>query len=68
MSADRIVRLDPRRERAVWLSRDREGAWLVLDRDHGWLHGDYSSALEDALWLSENLGLAVRNQSEPPTW
>jgi uncharacterized membrane protein YphA (DoxX/SURF4 family) len=58
MIAD-LVRLDPRRSAAVWLTREGP-AWLVLARDHGWLHGDYYSALADAVWLAGNLGLAVR--------
>jgi hypothetical protein len=60
MIADRVVRLNPRRSAAVWVTREGP-AWLVLACDHGWLHGDYHSALTDARWLSENLGLAVRS-------
>jgi len=58
MSSD-LVRLDPRRVARVWIVREGP-AWLVLARGHGWLHGDYNAALADALWLSKNLGLAVR--------
>jgi hypothetical protein len=55
MSA-RIIRFPPRRSAAVWILR-AEGVWLVVARDHGWLHGDRASAVEDARWLSENLGI-----------
>jgi hypothetical protein len=71
MSADRVIRFEPRRSTAVWLVR-QGAAWLVLARGHGWLHGDYYDALADAVWLSENLGFVVRrasaagNQTEPP--
>ena len=59
MSADNVVRLDPRRSAAVWLTREGP-AWRVLVYGHAWLHGDCAAAVEDALWLSENRGLPVR--------
>jgi hypothetical protein len=60
MNADHhIIRFPSQHTACVWLAREGP-AWLVLARDHGWLHGDYASARADALWLSKNLGLAVR--------
>lgn len=61
-AASAIIRFPVRNAACIWLTRE-EDAWLVLARDHGWLHGDYASALADALWLSKNLGLAVRRAS-----
>jgi hypothetical protein len=63
MSADNVVRFDPRRSAAVWLTREGP-AWLVLAYEHGWLHGDYVAAVENALWLSENRGLPVRGLAD----
>jgi hypothetical protein len=59
MSADNVVRLDPRRSAAVWLQRQGP-AWQVLVYGHAWAHGDYVAAVEDALWLSRNFGFPVR--------
>jgi hypothetical protein len=58
MSA-RIIRFPPRRSAAIWILND-EGAWLVVAGSSGWLHGDRASAVEDARWLSENLGAPIR--------
>jgi hypothetical protein len=46
---------------AIVIRRTAEGAWLVLgERGNGWVHGDYRAALRDAVWLSKNLNLVVR--------
>jgi hypothetical protein len=60
MSA-RVIQFPPRRSAAVWILK-AEGAWLVEARGHGWLHSDQHSAFEDAMWLSENLQLPVRQR------
>ena len=57
--AANVERFPPRQSHVVWLLR-HAGAWLVLGGAHGWLHGDYRSALADAMWLSENLDLPIR--------
>jgi hypothetical protein len=45
----------------VVICKAHEGDWLVLgERGHGWLHGDYHAAVEDAVWLSKNLKLLIR--------
>jgi hypothetical protein len=52
-----VVRFPPRRASAIFVCEERGGdGWLVLARGHGWLHGSHSDALEDANWLSRNLG------------
>lgn len=57
-----IVRFPARASAAIWIMREQE-AWLVLARSHGWLHGSREHALDTAKWLSQNLGLPIR---EPP--
>jgi hypothetical protein len=54
-----IARFPSRESFAVWIASGANG-WLVLAHGHGWLHGDGSSALDDAAWLSNNLNLPVR--------
>jgi hypothetical protein len=56
----------PERRRApVAVRVTREGqAWLVIVGNHGWLHGDESSALDDACWLAHNFDLPIR-RDEP---
>jgi hypothetical protein len=44
---------------AVRITREGQ-AWLVLAGAHSWLHGDERGALDDAAWLSHNLGLPIR--------
>jgi hypothetical protein len=46
------------------LFRETGGAWLVLALEHGWLHGERSTAIADAQWLSRNLGLPVRETED----
>ena len=58
MSA-RIIRFPPRRSSAIWILREGP-VWLVLARGHGWLHGDRASAFREAHWLSQNLGVPIR--------
>jgi hypothetical protein len=47
--------------RCVWVLRADAGGWLVLAGDNGWLHGNFRSAMHDAYWLSQNLGLPIRS-------
>jgi hypothetical protein len=55
-----VVRFPDRRRTAIFIL-DADGGWLVLGpRGHGWLHGDRAAALDDAAWLSRNMGLPVR--------
>jgi hypothetical protein len=57
-----VLRLPSRRERAIWLSRDDDGAWLILAHGHGWLHGSSAAADAEAAWLAGNLGdLPIRS-------
>jgi hypothetical protein len=58
MTAD-IIRLNPRREQAVWLQR-QGSAWQVLVYGHAWSHGNIIDAIENAAWLSANRALPVR--------
>jgi hypothetical protein len=44
---------------AIYLARFAPGGWYVLAGDNGWLHGDRRSAVDDALWMSKNLGLPI---------
>jgi hypothetical protein len=55
----RIYRFPPRQSQAIWLSTNSDG-WIVQAGSHGWSHGDHHSAIEDAHWLGENMGLPVR--------
>jgi len=59
-----IIRFPARQGARIWLMREG-AAWLVVARGHGWLHGNYNDAFSDAVWLAENLGLAVRKHVEP---
>jgi hypothetical protein len=36
------------------------GCWLVLANAHAWIHGNAKAARDDAQWLSQNLGLPIR--------
>jgi hypothetical protein len=65
LSDCRLVRFPPRRAAVVWLLLDRDG-WLVIARDHGWSFGDFPSALADAQWLSQNLGMPIRLKEVSP--
>lgn len=44
---------------AIYIARSAFGGWFVLSGDNAWLHGDRRSAVDDALWLSQNLGLPI---------
>jgi hypothetical protein len=56
-----IIRFPPRRASAIFVCEERDGdGWLALAGAHGWLFGSRTEALEDACWLSRNLGLPVR--------
>jgi hypothetical protein len=57
-----IVRLPDRVQAAIWLTHEPFGAWLVLARGHGWIFGSSTAASTDAEWLSENLGLPIREK------
>jgi hypothetical protein len=59
-----IKRFPMRRAACVRLLRETGGAWLVLALDHGWLHGNRCAALADAQWLSQNLGLPIRETED----
>ncbi|MFL6797477.1 MAG: hypothetical protein ACJ8F3_08710 [Xanthobacteraceae bacterium] len=59
-SGDVIVSFPARQRRAVFISKQAEGAWLVLAFDHGWILGSRAEAETDARWLSANLDLPVR--------
>jgi hypothetical protein len=44
-----------------------EDGWLTIVGSYGWPHGDRSSAVVDALWLSANTGLPIRyDEREAP--
>ena len=58
-----IIRFPSRRSAAVWLLPAHEGGWLVVARGHGSLHGDQTTAREDAQWLAQNLDLPIREYS-----
>jgi hypothetical protein len=53
-----LVRFPDRRATAIRIIRD-DAAWLVVAREHGWLYGSRESAVADARWLSNNLGLRI---------
>lgn len=54
-----VIRFPARRSTVILLTSTEDG-WIIIAGDHGWLHGDRSSALADARWLSRNLRLPVR--------
>lgn len=54
-----VIRFPPRRSTVILLMPAEDG-WLIVAGAHGWLHGDRSSALADAWWLSRNLHLPIR--------
>jgi hypothetical protein len=56
----RVVRFPPRSSAAIWVVREDQ-AWLVIAGAHGWLAGSREQAIEEAQWLSRNLGLPVRD-------
>jgi hypothetical protein len=59
-----LIRFPARRSSCVWLLRENGGGWLVLVGSHGWHHGDHRTALDDARWLSANLGgLPIRRSA-----
>jgi hypothetical protein len=55
-----VIRFPARNAAAIFVREMPGDGWLVLARDHGWIHGDYTSAVEDASWLANNFGLPVR--------
>jgi hypothetical protein len=61
----RVVPFPPRRLAAVWILPLRDSGWLVLVGSSGWLHADYDAAIEDAKWLSRNVGLPIRRRAMP---
>jgi len=56
-----IIRF-PRCQAAVWITRERDGsAWIVPGpRGHWWLHAALDQARADAMWLSKNAALPIR--------
>ena len=64
MSAN-VIRFPARNAAAIFVTPAPEGGWIVsAPRGHGWLHGDRASAVEDARWLAENLGLPIRSAAQ----
>jgi hypothetical protein len=54
----RIIAFPPRGPFDIVIAREG-AAWLVIVRGHGWLHGDRHTAIREARWLAQNLGVAV---------
>jgi hypothetical protein len=56
-----IRRFPLRRVAAVLVVRKRDGeGWLALAGNVGWFFGSLTEARVEARWLSQNLGLPVR--------
>jgi hypothetical protein len=53
-----IIRFPPRRTAAIFVCKDGD-EWLALARGHGWSFSSRSEALNEAQWLSRNLGLPI---------
>lgn len=47
------------RRTAIHVARSSHGGWLTISGDKGWLHGDRRGAVDDAFWMSRNLGLPI---------
>jgi hypothetical protein len=59
-----VVRFPPRRSAAVIICKERDGdGWMVIAGAPGWLCGSLTQARAEARWLSDNLGLPVREAS-----
>jgi hypothetical protein len=54
-----IIRFADRRQSCVWILREYPG-WLTVVRGHGWSFGSSAAAHEEALWLSRNYALPIR--------
>jgi hypothetical protein len=56
-----VLRVPSKRSACIQVAREGQ-AWLVLaGNGHSWLHGSFRSAMRDAHWLSQNLGLPIRS-------
>jgi hypothetical protein len=56
-----VIRFPPRSIQTIVVYREHDdGGWLVIARAHGWLFGSLADARREARWLSQNLGLPIR--------
>ena len=59
-----ILRFPPRLTHAIVVCRERDGdGWITLAGTHGWLFGNLADAQSEARWLSNNLGIPIREFS-----
>jgi hypothetical protein len=62
-----IERFPDSHQACIWILPD-DGAWLILaPGGHAWLHTSSTDGLADALWLSENFGLPIRESTRRST-
>jgi hypothetical protein len=54
-----VLRFQARSSAVIWVLWRHDGWWAIAG-SHGWLHGTREHALDTAKWLSENLGLPIR--------
>jgi hypothetical protein len=59
-----VIRFPPRRVAAIIICKEPNGdGWLTIAGAHGWLFASRAEARAEAQWLSNNLGLTIREVS-----